>query len=86
MYNLLIVTPEETLYHGDVSYAIFPGSEGGFEILTNHMPLMTQVKEGQVRILENEADDDEIKVDIAGGFLEFSNNTCVLLADATVKE
>lgn len=78
-YNLLIATPESTLFHADVKAAIFQGADGYFEILTNHAPLVTMVKKGQVRITG--ADDKHYRIDTGEGFFEFHENQGVLLAD-----
>ena len=35
---LEIITPEQTLYKGDVESVLFPGSHGDFQVLNNHAP------------------------------------------------
>jgi F-type H+-transporting ATPase subunit epsilon len=48
--HLEIVTPERLAYQGDVDTVVIPGSEGEFGVLQNHIPLMTQIKPGELVI------------------------------------
>ncbi|MBA3958468.1 MAG: F0F1 ATP synthase subunit epsilon [Parachlamydiaceae bacterium] len=79
-FNLLIATPEKTLFEGDVLSAIFPGSEGQFEILPNHAPIIASLKKGIVSITDSNNENHSIP--IPGGFVEKSGTaegTCILL-------
>jgi F-type H+-transporting ATPase subunit epsilon len=48
--HLEIVTPDRLAYQGDVDTVVIPGSEGEFGVLQNHIPLMTQIKPGELMI------------------------------------
>ena len=48
MLRLEIVTPEKLAFEGDVDTVVIPGSEGEFGVLQNHIPLMTQIKPGEL--------------------------------------
>lgn len=76
-YNLLIATPDSTLYHADVQAAVFLGTDGFFEILANHAPIISLVKGGQVRITD--ANTQEHTIEVGEGFFEFHKNKGVLL-------
>ena len=56
---LEIVTPEGTLFEGDVVSVKVPGVSGEFQILENHAPIATSIVEGWVAVetkgLEKEA-------------------------------
>ena len=45
---LEIVSPEKTLFTGDVSSVQLPGSEGSFQILNNHAPIVSTLKKGEM--------------------------------------
>jgi len=56
---LEIVSPEATLFSGEVTSVVVPGVNGDFEMLNNHAPVVSILKEGNVKITGNiELDDD----------------------------
>ena len=77
LFNLLIATPETTLYHADAKMALFPGADGLFEILGQHAPLIAMVKAGTVKITD--ANGVQQSIPIQEGFFEFHQNKGVLL-------
>ena len=48
--HLEIVTPDKLAFEGDVDSVVLPGSEGELGVLPQHIPLMTQIKPGEVVI------------------------------------
>lgn len=75
---LEIVTPIKKVYEGEVSIVTFPGVDGSFQIMNDHAPLVSTLKEGEV--IYKHKDGSE-KVEITGGVVEVLNNKIVLLAD-----
>jgi F-type H+-transporting ATPase subunit epsilon len=77
--QLEIITPEHTLFSGEVDLVQLPGIDGSFEILNNHAPLISVLSGGKVKIR------DERKglqyFDIKGGVVEVLNNKVLLLAE-----
>lgn len=47
---LEIVSPEATLFSSEVDSVLVPGVNGEFEMLTNHAPIVSILKEGVVKI------------------------------------
>ena len=47
---LEIITPEKTLFKGEVDSVFFPGSSGDFQVLNNHAPIVSSLKQGEVKI------------------------------------
>ncbi|WP_225036685.1 F0F1 ATP synthase subunit epsilon [Winogradskyella sp. SM1960] len=47
---LEIVSPEATLFSSEVDSVVVPGVNGEFEMLTNHAPIVSLLKEGIIRI------------------------------------
>ena len=78
-YNLLIATSDKTLFHADVTAAIFVGTQGVFEVLAHHAPIIAMVKNGSVKITD--AHGHEHKIEVGEGFFEFHSNKGVLVAD-----
>jgi len=48
MLHLEIVTPDRLAFNGDVDSVVIPGAEGEFGVLQHHIPLMTQIKPGEL--------------------------------------
>lgn len=75
---LEILTPEKKVFEGDVTIATFPGADGSFQIMDNHAPLISLLKEGVVEYKSKEATSN---VTITGGVVEVLSNKIILLAD-----
>lgn len=53
-FHVEIRTPEQLIYEGDVTSIRAPGVEGNFEILAEHLPFLTALDIGEIRIRELE--------------------------------
>ena len=53
-FRVEIRTPEQLIYEGDVTSIRAPGVEGNFEILAGHLPFLTALDIGEIRIRESE--------------------------------
>ena len=76
--HLEIITPDKKIFEGEVSLATFPGADGSFQVLNNHAPLVSLLKDG---ILEYKTKDATQQVKITGGVVEVLKNKVVVLAD-----
>lgn len=74
-----VITPEKILYQGDVDMVIAPGTVGELGILPLHMPLVTTLKVGELRL---KRDDEQDYIAIDGGYLEVMEDKVTILADA----
>jgi F-type H+-transporting ATPase subunit epsilon len=79
--HLEIITPEKKIFEGEVRIATLPGSDGSFQILNNHAPLVSILKQGVVEYKTKEATN---QVTITGGVVEVLKNKVIVLADGTV--
>jgi F-type H+-transporting ATPase subunit epsilon len=77
--KLEIITPASTLFTGEVTLVQLPGIDGLFEILKSHAPLVSALKEGRVKVVDNE--NQEQFFDIRGGVVEVSKDKVLLLAE-----
>ena len=48
MFNTIILTPDHIVYEGKANSVFLPGSEGEFEILEFHKPIISLLKEGSI--------------------------------------
>lgn len=78
--QLEVVTAEGVVYKDPASMVIAPGMEGDLGILPRHAPLLTALREGELVIRREGADD--IFIAIGGGFMEVLNDRVVVLADS----
>ena len=75
-----IVTPEAKFYSGEVHYAAVPGSEGEMGFLAGHVPLVSTLADGNVRIQETENGPMK-QFAIQGGYVQVSGTKVIILAD-----
>lgn len=72
-----IITPERNLFSGTATAVQLPGTEGLFQILTDHAPIMAELTSGRVKIDTTKGSEF---VAINGGVVEVSGNTVTVLA------
>ena len=53
-FHLEIRTPEQLVYEGDITSINAPGVEGNFQILAGHIPFLTALEVGEIRVRESE--------------------------------
>lgn len=91
---LEIVTPEAILFSSDVDSITVPGVNGDFQMLNNHAPVVSILKEGNIKIetsdfkvdekFENKfskLQDGSFSFLINSGTLELNDNKAIILAD-----
>jgi F-type H+-transporting ATPase subunit epsilon len=76
--KLTIVSPERELYSGEVDIVLAPGIDGQLGILPKHMPLITQLAEGELIARVGE---EEYYFVIHGGFMHVLADKVIVLAD-----
>ena len=89
---LEIVSPEATLFAGEVTSVTVPGIDGEFQMLKDHAPIVSLLQAGDVKVDGNVAIDEEYadrftKVDgktilsITSGTIEMKDHRIIVLAD-----
>jgi len=76
--NLEIITPEKTLFNGEVNLVQLPGISGSFEILPHHAPMIASLKKGSIKIVEGNKNTSFIEIE--GGTLKVQDNRILILA------
>jgi F-type H+-transporting ATPase subunit epsilon len=75
--KLQIITPDKELFSGETNSVVVPGTDGEIGILNNHAPLLSSLKEGELKVKVN--DKDKL-FKINGGVVEVLNNNVIVLA------
>ena len=91
---LEIVSPEATLFKGEVTSVAVPGVNGEFQMLNNHAPIVSLLVKGNVKInaqdikIEKEfiskftkVNDQTFWLPISSGTIEMNENKVIVLAD-----
>lgn len=81
--KLEIVTPEAVSYSDTVDMVLIPGSEGELGILPQHIPLVTLLKPGELRVTKA---GKETALAVGTGIVEISNDVVSVLTDMAVSE
>jgi len=91
--KLEIVSPEAILLQTDVESVAVPGINGDFQMLENHAPIVSLLKNGFVKIYGNfdidetfkdkftKGDDNGTWLSISSGTIEMSENKVIILVD-----
>ncbi|MGN0033192.1 MAG: ATP synthase F1 subunit epsilon [Candidatus Limimorpha sp.] len=77
--KLQILSPEKQIFNGDTVLVQLPGSDGLFEILNNHAPMIASLGQGRIKV--QLADESLQFFNIRGGVVEVLNNRILVLAD-----
>ena len=81
--TLEIVTPEDRVYSDTVDTVVIPTLEGEIGILPGHIPLLTQVADGELRVTKG----SETKGLVVGsGFAQIDGDRVKVLAEFAINE
>ena len=80
--RLEIVTPEAKAYSEDVEMVTLPGSEGDLGIYPKHVPLLTTLKPGELRVLKGGR---ETLLAVGEGFVEITGESVSVLTDMALE-
>src|SRR3954471_23478783 len=78
-----IVSAEQSIFSGEAEMVIAPGEAGELGILPEHVPLLTRIKPGTVRIVRPGAEEEVLYV--SGGMMEVQPDRVTVLADTSVR-
>ena len=90
---LEIVTPEASIFQGDVDSVTVPGVNGEFQMLNNHAPIVSLLQEGKIKIQGNVTIEEEFEnmfskedknnriLSITSGTIELNDNKIIILVD-----
>ena len=90
---LEIVSPEATLFSGEVTSVTVPGINGEFHMLENHAPIVSLLQEGEVKVQGDITIEEDFQnkfaqgtngenvLAINSGTIELKDNKVIVLAD-----
>lgn len=81
--QLDIVTPEKKAFSAPVDYVYLPGADGELGVLPMHAGLVTALKPGELRYLQN---GQTTTLAIGSGFAEITQEKVVVLTDMALGE
>ncbi len=77
--QLEIITPDKTVFTGEVNLVQLPGIDGSFEILKDHAPLISILKKGKIKYVDTK--DNTNFIEINSGVIEVLKNKVLVLAE-----
>ena len=80
-FNIEIISPEKKLLTEKVNSATIPSFEGEMTVLANHIPLITFLRPGIIKINGIK----EIRYFLEEGTVEFSNNNLTILSSTIIE-
>lgn len=75
-----IITPDKTIFEGEVKSVRIPGKKGSFQVLTDHAPIVSTLERGPVTIVSNDGKETSFEAD--GGVVELRKNRIILLVES----
>ena len=79
-----VVSAEESIFSGEAEFVVLPGEAGELGIYPRHVPLITRIKPGAVRILPPGGGEEQL-IFVAGGILEVQPKVITVLADTAIR-
>lgn len=83
MLTLEIVTPEAKVYSDTVDNVVVPTIEGEIGVLPGHLPLLSQVADGELRVTKGNTTEALV---IGDGFVEIQGDKVSVLAEHAIEE
>jgi F-type H+-transporting ATPase subunit epsilon len=81
--TLEIVTPEDRVYNDTADTVVIPTVEGEIGILPGHIPLLTQVADGELRVTKGAETKNLV---VGGGFAQIEGDRVKVLAEFAIHE
>jgi F-type H+-transporting ATPase subunit epsilon len=78
--NLEIITPSKTVFSGEVNSITVPGTNGSFQVLKNHAPLISTFEIGSIKLEDTQG--KFLLFATGGGTIEVNDNKILVLADS----
>ena len=78
------MSAEEAIYSGEAEFVVLPGEAGELGIYPRHIPLITRIKPGAVRIKPAGGGEEQL-IFVAGGILEVQPKVITVLADTAIR-
>ena len=81
--TLEIVTPEAKVYSDTIDSVVIPTVEGEIGVLPGHIPLLTQIEHGELRVTKGAT---SLLLAVSGGFAKIDGDRVRVLAEHAITE
>jgi F-type H+-transporting ATPase subunit epsilon len=81
-FTFELVSPERLLISEDVESVLVPGSEGDFQVLANHAPMLSTLRAGLLDVVLPGG--KERRIFVRGGFAEAGPESLTVLAQTAI--
>ncbi|OHX12545.1 F0F1 ATP synthase subunit epsilon [Chromobacterium sphagni] len=79
-----VVSTEQLIYSGEAEFVVAPATEGEIGIYPQHVPLLTRIKPGVLRLRVPDSK-EEVLVAVSGGMMEVQPTLITVLADTAIR-
>lgn len=83
MMHVEVVSSEDLIFSGEAAFLVAPAEEGEIGVYPRHVPLLTRIKPGVLRL--QVPGKDEVLVAVSGGMMEVQPTHITVLADTAVR-
>ncbi len=74
-----VITPDKTLFSGELDLVKVPGIDGFFEIMNFHAPMVSILTKGEIKLVDHKKQEQFLEIN--GGVIEVNNNVVKILAE-----
>ena len=82
IYQLSIVTPEHSVFEGDVNSTTLPGESGYLGVWAHHAPMVAALVPGVLTVHEGASEQPTRSYAVGGGFAQVAENRMILIVDS----
>ncbi|MBI5400841.1 MAG: F0F1 ATP synthase subunit epsilon [Candidatus Yonathbacteria bacterium] len=77
MFKLIVAQVDKNLFQGEVAQVTCPGADGDLTILPHHSALVTPLRPGELKIVDDKG--VETRIPVASGVLEVGGNEATII-------
>ncbi|MFL5921686.1 MAG: ATP synthase F1 subunit epsilon [Gaiellaceae bacterium] len=84
-FELSLVTPEGSVFEGEVEMLVVPGDAGEIGVLARHAPLVAMLKAGSTRVYHDRDSGEVVEFATGPGFFKVEQDRALALVDDAVE-
>jgi len=81
-FKIEIISPEKIIFSNTIRTVTFPSYEGDMSILKNHIPIITFLRPGLIKVEQNEGNFENFFAE--DGTVEFFNDILIILSTSLI--
>lgn len=82
--KFILLSPEKTLFDGEVDAVSIPGSKGSFTVWPHHAALITTIEKGNIVCRTGDGKEQTFPID--GGFAEVKDNVVSVCVERIIEK